>query len=156
MFKSKRGGVASEEIVGVIVVFFFAIIAIFAFIIADNINQSSKQKQVEASFEDLKADYNLNYFLRLQPENDKTLAEMINEAYTKNDYGQIKILFNKFFGDIYNTQGLNYDLVIGGKNLNHVLFTENVADSLAQIPLRTKQSLNVELIVGKTELPIPP
>lgn len=155
MLKIKKGGLAVEELPGILFVMFVAVIVIFAFYIIIAFNQSHKQKQVEASFGNLNANYNLNYFLRLQLEDNKNIIDLISDAYLKKEYEQLKTLSSNFFGDIYYTKSLRYDILIDGKSMNSESFIIE-ASSTIPIPIITKESQKVELVVGKSGLPVSP
>ncbi len=156
MHKSTKGGIAIEELTGVLVVLFVAVILIFAFYIMNIFNQIEKQKLVESSTQNIDIDYNLNYFLRMPIENNQIIADVADQTFINNNYDEFIILESDYFGDIYETQGLNYYITIEGKPINSLEFVDIVENSQVQIPSMTKQVLDIELVTGKQSLIIRP
>ena len=149
MYRHKKGALAIEEVIGVLIVMFVAVIVVFAFYIYNSISESHRQKQVGIAIDDLSADYNLNYFLRLQTEDNKITSDLINEAYINNDYSKLKYLSDNFFNEIYDKQGFGYSITIGKKNITSANLAEVLTSSRVQIPLINGETLNVELSVGQ-------
>ena len=149
MYRHKKGALAIEEVTGVLIVMFVAVIVVFAFYIYNSISESHRQKQIVAAIDDLSADYNLNYFLRLQTEDNKIISDLINDAYINNDYSKLKSLSDIFFNEIYDKQGFGYSVTIGKKTITSTNLAEILTSSRAQIPLINGETLNVELSIGQ-------
>lgn len=136
--KSKKGGIASEEVVGVVSVIFIALIVGVALFTINFLQGLKKQQQVEASVEEISANHNLFYFTKSN-----------YEALSKKNYPQLTVASNNFFGGIYS--GASYDLTIGGTSLNSVRFTQKIAEATINTPLITKEVLEIRLIVGTSD-----
>lgn len=145
MDNSKKG-LAVEELVGMLTLMFIAVLLIFSFYLVNFFSESKKQEHVTTSFQNIDTGYNLIYFLMIPSAENKLNADLIEQAYLKNDYGQMKELPNKFFKDVYGEQ--SYDVIIGGKSINEVHFTSNPSSTEVQIPTTTKQALTIGLFVG--------
>ena len=151
MYKSKRGAAAIEEVTGIVIVLLAAVILIFIFYILNVFNLSSKEEQVKADIEDLNAVYDLNYFLRWQPEDGKDVVDLINEAHATKDYGKLKDFYTTFFDSIYKDKGLLYSMKIGTLDINLVNLAGISGYSKVQVPLFTKEAQDIELFVGSRE-----
>lgn len=149
MCRHKKGALAIEEMTGVLIVMFVAVISIVTFYLYFTISESHRQNQVEVAIDDISANHNLNYFLRLQIEDPKITSDLINEAYLNNDYIKLKSLSDKFFNEIYDKQGLGYSMTLGKKAVTSANFAEILANSRTQIPLINGEALNVELSIGQ-------
>ena len=148
IYNSKKAGLDAEELPGILTVMVLFVILVLVFYVINFFDQLQKQKQVEISFKELNANFNLNYFLLFQLEGDTTIADLISQAYLNNNYEQLKTLFNKFFGEIYDKQGLSYDLIIDGINMNSVNFVGKVTESSIQVPIINKRAITVKLLIG--------
>lgn len=149
MNSSKKAGLAIEEVVGMLTVMFVAALFIFGYYQYESFKEEKKQKQVEIYFEDIDINYNLNRFLGWHLEDNRIVADLINEAIIKNDYRQLKKIADGLFNDIYTQRGLKYDLIINSKSLNSVVFIKKTARNSIKIPTFDKQVQEVELIVGR-------
>ena len=149
MCRHKKGALAIEEAIGVLIVLIVAVLVIFVFYIYNGISESHRQKQVEIAIVDLSADYNLNYFLRFQTKDGKIVSDLINEAYINNDYSKLESLSDNFFNEIYNKQGFGYSITLGKKIIASANLAEILTSSRVQIPLINGETLNVELLVGQ-------
>lgn len=146
----------TEDLVGVLIVMLAGAILIFSFTIFNVLNQSKKEKQVDVLIEGLNADYNFNYFLRSQAEDNKIIADLINEAYLSNEYGKLKALSYEYFKYI-GLSGLSYDIFIGEIGLNSIDLTGILMSSTSYIPLISKEIIKVELSIGESMLnTVPP
>jgi len=155
VFKAKKGLFASDELAGLLVLMFVAIIAIFAFYIGNVLDQSKKQKQVEVSLDDLNVDYNLVSFLHFKYDEDKTIVDLISESYLNNDYEKLRDVSNKFFAGIYNEKGISYDLIIEDRSINSINFVGLIIQSSVQIPTMAEKVINVELVIGNADTSLP-
>ena len=149
MLKSKNAAIDIEGLGGTLIIMVVGAIVILLFFLYISFEQSQKGKDAEISFENLNVDYNLNYFLRLETDEGKSIIDLIRESNTNKDYTKLKSLSDQFFNDIYDPLGLSYDLVINGKSISSVIFGEYVVSSSAKIPTANKQVLDIDLIVGK-------
>jgi len=152
MFKAKKGFVASDELWGLLIVTLFFVILLLVFSVGKVLGLWKSQKQVEASLQDFTADYNLNQFLSIPMEENKNMADLINERYLKNDDRKISEIAQQFFRDSYTLKGLDYDIIIGEKSINYVDFVNIFTSSEILIPLTTKEPVIVELIVGEMRI----
>lgn len=140
--KSKKGGIASEEMVGVVSVLFIALIVGVALFTINLLQGLEKQQQVEASVEEIRANHNLFYFVKLN-----------YGILSKKDSVQLRAAANNFFGSIYS--GASYDVIVGRTALNSVSFAQKIAEATIYIPLITKEALEIELIVGTSQQQAP-
>ena len=160
MHKSKKAGLPADQLVGALTfMIFFTLLIVLGFAVL-SAGKSNEEKKAEDSLENINAEYNLNYFLRLKLEDGKTISDSVGSAYLSNDMSQFRFTSDKFFDDIYGARGLGYDLNIGGKRINSIFFDGSVARAVSQIPLITKDTINVELFAGREKqnaaLPIKP
>ena len=149
MHNSKKGGIASEEVAGLLIVMFVAAIVFSALYIIDSLKQKQKQQQVETNLEEVNANNNLVYFLRYQVQGDNLVADLINDAYLINNYQQLESIPKNFFGNLYGPRSLSYDVIINGKSMNSVVFLGKPIESNAEIPLFGQGSLKIELYIGQ-------
>ncbi len=149
MHRSKKAMLEAEELPGIITLIIIAFISLFIFHSCNSFDQQKKQGQIEASLDQLNVNSNLDYFLRFQVDGDKTIADIISQSYTGNDYQQLKIIFNKYFADIYDSKGISYDLMIGRVTLNSINFIGEVKEASIELPLLNKDTVTITLLVGK-------
>ena len=147
MYKSRKAAVSSDEMAGIIIFIIALTLLILLSYAVNYFGQSSKQKKVITSIEEINAQYNLNYFLKLQIEPGKNVADLIGEE--KNDLSKTKALHDKFFNEIYGTKGLDYAMKIDGETISFVNIPGSVAHVVIQIPLLTKQIADIELSIGQ-------
>ena len=151
MFKSKKSALNTEDLAGIVIIMFIAGILIFSFTIFNVLSQTKKEKQIEVSLEDLNTNYNFDYFLRSQVEGGKIIADLINEAYLSNEYAKLKALSDEYFKYI-GFSGLSYDIYIGKNSLNSIDLAGILIGSTSQLPLISKEVIEVELAIGEPRL----
>ena len=147
---SRKGGVDIEEVPGIVAFIVFIVIFLFAGSAYASLQNSAQKKGIEATLDSVEAEHNLYAFLNKRLGDNRNMADLINEAYLSNDYSALKLESDKFFGEIYGNLGVSYDLVIGGKSLC-TKFPEDTIRAVAQVPLMTKNSIEVKLVLEYRE-----
>lgn len=150
MTRLKKGSLAADQLLGLVVFMLGSSVFMFIFYIFLNLGSIEKQNQIEVSLEDLNSAHNLNYFLSFELGNERIASDLLSEAYISNNYEELIPITNDYFGRHYSSQGLSYSIMLNGKPLGSLDFIEIVANPKAQIPIMNKEILNIELQVGKS------
>lgn len=144
MHKSKKGGIAIEEVVGVLIVIFVAVILTFLFKYLNYLNESKISDSVSTEVERLEAHNNLIKFIK-SSSGDGIISDNISREYIVNNQAKLASISNDFFKNIYNS----YDVIIGGKSINNIHFTGQPISSFVTIPLENRYAVSIEFYVGQ-------
>lgn len=98
---SKKGGVAVEELRGMLTYVLVAVIAMLVFYGCNVLKAKESKKDYETlDFED-NAVRDLNNFLEMRAGEGKDVYSVIGEAYSKNDFSMVDALAKSYFSGKY-------------------------------------------------------
>ena len=150
MFNSKKGAVASEEIVGAVTIF-VSLLLVVAMVYYGNWNSSRKTKAITAQLDQVELNDDFFEFLNVKINDRRKIADLISESYEINDYSQLRKAFSSFFETDLGEVG--YDLQIDGKSITNTVFYGKTINSVISVPSFNKKPLRVEILVGNAQPP---
>lgn len=98
----KKGGIAVEEITGIVIFMFAAIIAFVFFAACSVSNVKKEYEELKFSKDELEAKKDLNFFLEMDVDEERNVMDLIIESYSKEDYTEFDSITKEHFSDIYS------------------------------------------------------
>ena len=94
---NKKGGIAAEEIPGLILVLIVLPIGMILLHSCGALASINKHNEVKKSISESNAIKSLNVFLEMAVDNEKDVADLIVESYQKNDFDEVDKLAEEYF-----------------------------------------------------------
>ncbi len=94
---NKKGGIAVEEITGILVFMFVAVIALVFFYACSVSNVKEEYEELKFSKDEIEAKKALNFFLEMDVDEEKKVYDVIIESYLNEDYEDFNDLAKNYF-----------------------------------------------------------
>ena len=119
---NKKGGIAAEEIRGILTFMFVAVIALLLFY-SCSVNKAAKEyKELKFSKGEIEAAKALNFFLEIPVDEERKVMDLVVESYSNEDYTEFDSITKQYFSNIYS----DWRLIIFSK---HKTFYESRDES---------------------------
>ena len=149
---NKKGGVAVEEIRGILTFMFVAVVLILLFYGCSVNKIKNEYRELKFSKGEIEAAKALNFFLEIDADEERKVMDLVVESFNNDDYGEFREIVEEHFSSKYDKWRLViYDSKGYQKFNSHVLPSDFelgalVASSYAQIPILNEDSESIIII----------
>jgi len=99
---NKKGGVAVEELRGILTFMFISLVVLLLFYGCSANKAKREYKELKFSKGEIEAAKALNFFLEMPVDEERKVMDLVVESYSNEDYTEFDSITKEHFSNIYN------------------------------------------------------